>query len=131
VRKRRKMITGFLVIIMAMAAMITVSIGATAGYQLEVSEVLAKKEKLKGRFLLVEAYLVPGTVNWDNRKIELSFYVTDGDSKMLVIYNDIPPANLTVPETEIILKGKYDAGAGGFMADRVQTSCPSRYEAAK
>jgi len=131
VKKRSKMFTGVLVIIVAMAAMITVSFGATAGYQLKVSEVLAKGEELKDRFLLVEAYLLPGTVNWDSRKIELSFFVTDGDSKMQVLYNDIPPANLTVPDSQIILRGKYDAAAGKFMADRVQTSCPSRYEAAK
>jgi cytochrome c-type biogenesis protein CcmE len=129
VQQRYKMLIGMLVIIVAMVAMISISIGATAGYQLNVSEVLAKGEGLKNRNLVVESYLQPGTVNWDSRKIELRFTVTDGTNKMLVVYNDIPPANLTVPDTQIILKGKYDARAGVFLADKVRTSCPSRHEA--
>jgi len=131
VKQRHKMIIGFLVIILAMAAMITVSIGSAAGYQLTVSEVLAKGKELKGSYLLVEAYLIPETVNWDNRKIELRFFVTDGAGKMQVVFNDVPPDNLTVPDTQIILRGKYDAGAQIFLADKVQTRCPSRYEAAE
>ncbi|MEW6663420.1 MAG: cytochrome c maturation protein CcmE [Bacillota bacterium] len=130
-KQRHKIIIGLLVIIMAMGAMIAVSIGSTAGYQLRISEVLAKGEELKGRYLLVEGYLLPETVNWDGKKIELRFFVTDGESKMQVVFNDVPPDNLTVPDTQIILKGKYDSGAGVFLADKVETRCPSKYEAAE
>ncbi len=128
-KQSQKITIGVLIIVAALASLMVFGFGGNTGYQMTITEILAKGPELEGKYLLVEGAMVPGSVQWDGRKIELRFTVTDGENQMPVLYNDVAPDNFEYPDTQIILKGKYDAVSNTFLADKVETRCPSTYEA--
>ncbi|KKM11284.1 hypothetical protein SY88_09460 [Clostridiales bacterium PH28_bin88] len=128
-KQSHKITIGVIVVVAAIGFLFISGFGGNTGYQKTITEILTEGPQLEGRYLLVEGSLVPGTLKWDGQKIELSFAVTDGQSKMPVVYNDVAPDNMDNPEAQIILKGKYNANSGTFLADKVETRCPSKYEA--
>lgn len=129
-KKGQKIALAAVVLVAAMTFLLVWGFRGNTGYQLNISEILRQGKALDGRYLLVEGSLVKGTVQFDSRKIELRFTVTDGKSRMPVVYQGVAPDNLDYPEAQIILKGKYDASSAVFQASEVQTRCPSKYEAA-
>lgn len=128
-KQRHKITIGIIVVVAAIGFLFIAGFGGNTGYQLTVTEILSQGSQLESRYLLAEGSLVPGTLKWDGRVNKLEFTVTDGQSQMPVVYYDIAPDNMDNPEAKIILKGKYQAQSSVFLADKVETRCPSKYEA--
>lgn len=129
-RKSRRITFGALVVVAAIASLFALGFRGNTGYQMAISDIVRQGESLGDRYLLVEGRYVEGTAQFDSQAVELRFTVTDGETRMPVLYHGVEPDNLDYPDAEIILKGKYDASAGLFFASEVQTRCPSKYEAA-
>lgn len=129
-KQSQKITIGVLVVVAAIGFLLMSGFSGNTGYQMSLTQIKAKGTSLSGQYLLAEGSLVKGTVRFDSKKIELSFVVTDGKTRIPVLYHGVAPDNLDYPEAQIILKGKYDALSGTFVASEVQTRCPSKYEAA-
>ncbi|WP_227762956.1 cytochrome c maturation protein CcmE [Zhaonella formicivorans] len=130
-QKKHKISIGVLVIAVAIGFLIVTGFGGNSGYQVTLADLINKGAELEGKYILAEGKLVPESKQWDGGKIELKFEVTDGQVKVPVVYNDVAPDNFDYPEAELILKGKWNAAEGVFYADKVETRCPSKYEAAE
>ena len=130
--KKVKLSLGLLVIVAAMAYLMVSGFSANAGFQVNISDLVLNGDSYAGEYLLVEGKVLPETIEWNGEKIELKFMVTDGQYQLPIIYYDVAPDNLDYEGgAEAILRGKYDTGAGVFVADSVETRCPSKYEAAE
>lgn len=74
--------------------------------------------------------VVPGTVRWDPRTLELRFDMVDiatGENRFPVHYQG-PLPDTFEPGRDVVVEGKYEA-SGLFQAATVLTKCGSRYEA--
>lgn len=69
----------------------------------------------------------PDTVKWDSTKQELQFVLTDGEYSLPVVYNRPMSNIMDLAEVEVLVEGVYLDGT--FFANKLQTRCPSKYEA--
>lgn len=130
--KKLKMSMGILVIVAAMAYLMVAGFSSNSGFQVNISELVQNGDSYANEYLLVEGQVLPETIEWNGEKIELKFTVTDGQHELPIIYYDVAPDNLDYAGgAEAILRGKYDSTAGVFVADTLETKCPSKYEAAE
>lgn len=130
--KKFKMSIGIAIIIGAIAYLMISGFSGNSGFQVTISDLVQKGNEYDNQYLLVEGKVLRETIQWDGEKIELRFTVTDGTHELPVIYYDVAPDNLDYEDgAEAILRGEYDSAAGVFVADKVETRCPSKYEAAE
>lgn len=132
VSKKLKMSVGVLIIVAAMAYLMISGFSGNSGFQVSISDLVKNGSSYDNEYLLVEGKVLRETIQWNGEKIELRFTVTDGENRLPVLYYDVAPDNLDYEEgAEAILRGKYDSANGIFVADKVETRCPSKYEAAE
>lgn len=130
--KKFKMSLGVLIIVVAMGYLMVSGFSGSSGFQVSISDLIQNGDSYADEYLLVEGKVLRETIQWNGEKIELRFTVTDGENQLPVFYNDVAPDNLDYEEgAEAILKGKYDSVSGVFIADKVETRCPSKYEPAE
>lgn len=128
-QKKHKMSLGVLVIAVAIGFLILSGFGGNTGYQVALADLINNGAQYDGQFVLAEGKLVPGTDKWDAQAIRLEFMLTDGQNEVPVVYHDVAPDNFDYPHAELIVKGTWDEGQGFFQADKIETRCPSKYEA--
>ena len=91
-----------------------------------VSNITTNPDRYINKQVQVVGVVVPGSVVWVPRT--LKFEITDGDSKIGVIYNGDPPAafkeGLRVVTIGTLLSPNQ------FQAAKILTQCPSKYEQA-
>jgi cytochrome c-type biogenesis protein CcmE len=130
--KKFKMSMGIVVIIAAIAYLMISGFSGNSGFQVSINDLVQKGSDYDNEYLLVEGKVLRETIQWNGEKIELRFSVTDGVHELPVVYYDVAPDNLDYEDgAEAILRGKYDSVSGVFVADKVETRCPSKYEAAE
>ena len=133
-----RFVVGGLVIVGAVAYLMYVGIRETSAYYLTIDEFLPKKETLVGTGLRVAGRVAPGTIEYDPRTLNLSFRMGHFVNKASPVVKDAPPGE-TVPVAftgikpdmfadgrDVIVEGKFEGGT--LRADKVLTSCPSKYE---
>lgn len=97
-------------------------------YYLTVSELKEKgPSETSGEMVRVGGTVLDGSVQYDSREGNLHFTVTDGESKLPVVYEGIAP-NEFGPGVEVVLEGRY-ASEEMFEADKIMPKCRSKYEA--
>ncbi len=123
--KKQRLIFGVSIVVV-LVGYLFLSTGVTSSTY-EVSEVLAAKEKLAGKIILVNGSLITGTDKWDPPNRTLTFKMTDGISTIDVNYTgdkpDIPPGYTNV---QVVATGQFDGNV--FKAYKMLTKCPSKYE---
>lgn len=130
-KSRQKVAIGVVVIAAAVAYLMITGF-STASQQVSIKDMLAQGPVLEGQYLLTEGTLLQDTVQWDSQKIELRFSLADfadPDELLPVLYQGIKPDNFS-EGTQAVVEGYYDPQAGVFKAEKLQTKCPSKYEAA-
>ncbi len=105
--------------------------GTPSGSAVEakIGDLVEGSSKYNDKFVQVEGNLVEDSVKWNADKVELQFTVKDDDGKELhVTYNNTKPENFS-DGIICILNGKRSNGSSDqFVAQQVQTRCPSKYE---
>ena len=118
----------FLLVILSF---VTVSIGwITLDYKaVEVPYVSIKdlqtKQYEQERFRL-GGYVEPGSINYSNDKLTVSFNLTQKKSNLPVQHFSAAIPDLFGDSAEVIIEGKYMNGV--LIADNLMTKCASRYE---
>lgn len=127
--KNVKILAGSLVIVSAIVLLLVWATPSSTGVELKIQDVLQSPTKYNQDFISLQGNLKEETVKWNPDKIELRFTIQD-DSKsnqMPVVYKGVKPDTFT-EGTIVIVEGQYDKKDGQFIADRVKTRCPSKYE---
>lgn len=130
-RRKHKIGLFMLIILLAMGFLILSGFGGNSGYSVAVSELLAKGAQLDGKYVVTQGKLVPGSAAWNGEQVSLKFTLADGQAEVPIIYNGTAPDNFDYPQAEIIVKGTWNNREGMFYAQKVETKCPSKYEAAE
>jgi cytochrome c-type biogenesis protein CcmE len=82
-----------------------------------------------GAVLKLKGKIVDGTVAYDPQVPKLTFDLADGPqaSAVHVQSSELKPDNFK-PGNECIVEGTYDRASARFVASKVMTKCPSKYE---
>lgn len=128
--KKLKLILALSVILGAFGYLMVSSFNNAKTYYMTINEVTASadKGKLGEQNLKVSGKLVGQSVKWDPSKVELKFEIISEDQKetMPVLYKGVKPDNFN-DGIDVIVDGKYTVEQV-FLADKVMTKCPSKYE---
>jgi cytochrome c-type biogenesis protein CcmE len=93
-------------------------------YYMKVGELLSSPQPQSKR-VKVEGDVVRGSIK---RGSELEFEITDGEKELKVIYSgvEVPPTfREGIP---VVVEGKYKPERELFVAAKIITKCPSKYE---
>jgi cytochrome c-type biogenesis protein CcmE len=112
------------IIMVTIAFMMVTGFLNMSGRAVTIEQVLAPGFAYEGKFLRTEGKLLDGYV-WNVAEVTLEFQITDGERVLNVFYQGFQPDNF-YKDVDVILTGQYQ-GDGLFIADSVQTRCPSTY----
>lgn len=128
--KKIKLILALSVLLGAFGYLMFSSFNTAKTYYMTINEVTASadKGKLVKQNLKVSGKLVGESVKWEPSKVELRFEMISEDQKetMPVLYKGVKPDNFN-DGIDVIVDGKYTVEQV-FLADKVMTKCPSKYE---
>jgi cytochrome c-type biogenesis protein CcmE len=133
VKKQRKFLIGGVTVAGLVGYLMVTGMQDSMVYYHTPTELLAKSAsdptyadvgvKVGGR-------VVPGTVDFDQRSLELRFTLVDienPETSFPVQYQG-PLPDTFQEGSDVVVEGRYDP-SGGFVATTVLTKCGSRYEA--
>lgn len=124
--KNKKVLIATVVVIAVMVFLIVSGMQGNTGRYLTIEEALAGSQQDSGKYIQMEAKVVPTSVKWDPKKPELIFDITDGKQSINVTFYDVKPDNFE-SGYPVIVEGKFTA-PGKFLAEKVLVKCPSKYE---
>ena len=123
--KKRYLIGGGILVI-AIASLVSISLGSSVSYYLTVSELLDKGSEFYETRVRVAGKIADDLIEWDAQNLELKFVITEGDNNLSVVYHGTRPNNFKAG-SNILVEGKYSS-SGIFQADALIMKCPSKYE---
>jgi cytochrome c-type biogenesis protein CcmE len=126
-----RFVAGGLVIVAAVAYLMWVGVRETSAYYLTIGEFIPKRESLVNEGVRVAGRVAPGSIAYDPRTLELSFRMGEFQEGVPgevvpVAFTGIKP-DMFADGRDVIVEGKYSDGV--LRAEKVMTSCPSKYEA--
>ena len=124
-----KYIIAFVVVIGALGYFIGTSLTGEKIYYKEVAELLQNPGTVEQKGLRVSGDVVDGHFAVDKMARMAEFNVGDkAGSKMSVVYSGSIPDALEIGAS-VILEGSYNPANNTFIANKLLTKCPSKYEA--
>ncbi len=128
--KKVKFAIGSLLIVIAIAYLISSGISSTSQYFFTVDELMNQKVSYTGAGLKVKGNVVNGSIQRDpDDFLKVRFSIEEKESNLNVVYNGITP-DMFADGREVVVEGTLTQD-GVFHADTLLTSCPSKYEAEK
>ncbi len=128
--KKIKFIVGSMLIVGAVAYLISAGISTTSQYFFTVDELMAQTVSYEGAGLKVKGNVVNGSINRDpDDYLKVRFAIEEKESNLQVVYKGITP-DMFQDGGEVVVEGTLDK-EGVFHANVLMTSCPSKYEAEK
>jgi len=130
-KKRLQFVAGGFAIAGAVGFLMYTGIQETSAYYLNLDEFLPQRESLSGVPVRIAGKVRGGTVEYDLRTLRLDFALgapgqADSGDFLPVSYTGIKP-DMFSDGRDVIVEGKYASGV--LRAEKVLTSCPSKYEA--
>ena len=127
-KRNIKLIIGGAIIAVALGYLAYTQIYKITLYYLTVSELKEKgPSETSGEMVRVGGTVLDGSIQYNSEEGNLHFTVTDGESRLPVVYEGIAP-NAFGPGVMVVVEGKY-ASEDRFEADKIMAKCPSKYEA--
>ncbi|QPJ66556.1 MAG: cytochrome c maturation protein CcmE [Candidatus Nitrohelix vancouverensis] len=128
--KKTKFIVGSMLIVGAVAYLISAGISTTSQYFFTVDELMAQTVSYEGAGLKIKGNVVNGSINRDpDDYLKVRFAIEEKESNLQVVYKGITP-DMFQDGGEVVVEGTLDK-EGVFHANVLMTSCPSKYEAEK
>ena len=123
---RKRYIVGGSILVLAVAALISVSLSGSLSYYLTVSELLDRESEFYGTSVRVIGKVSDDTIEWNPDTLELKFTITEGANSLPVIYEGARPSGFQAG-SNILAEGKHHSD-GVFRASTLIMKCPSKYE---
>lgn len=131
--KKLKLILATTIILGAFGYLMFSGFNNAKAYYMTIDEVMASegKGKVGNQNLKVSGKVIGQSVKWEPSKPELRFEIISNDQKeiMPVVYKGVKPDNFN-DGIDVIVDGKYTVEQV-FLANKVMTKCPSKYEEQK
>jgi cytochrome c-type biogenesis protein CcmE len=126
--KNRKFLFVGTVVVIALGFLAYLGASQFATYYITVSEYAEQADTLAGERIRVAGQVLDDTVDWDAKEFALSFTLVDGQASLPVVYHGVVPDTFDAAN-EVVVEGSADP-QGLFVADKLITKCPSKYEPA-
>jgi cytochrome c-type biogenesis protein CcmE len=121
-----KFLIGGVVIVAVIGVLIATSFGSSSSDYLSIAQVrqLGSDQIRDSR---VAGKIVPDSVSYSTRDVQLTFQVQDDTGTLAIVYKG-PKPDMLVDAVEAVAIGKYDPSSQVFVADELLMKCPSKYE---
>ncbi len=106
--------------------MIYQALSSSLVYFILPSEYAANPGEFEGRRLRLGGFVEAGSVNYDDRNLQLAFKITDRLHSYPVYYQGAPP-NLFQEETGVVVEGSFDGNT--FVGDNLLIKHSEVYQA--
>jgi len=127
---QKKFAIGAAIIVVAIGYLMYTGVKASSVYYRTVDEVLAMGPKAKNMALRLEGKVEPGTIEKDAANLKLTFRIIDESKKSIPVDYKGSPPDMFQEDIDVVVEGKLSED-GRFIANKLLTSCPSKYEAAE
>ena len=129
--RRKRFIVAAVVLLLAVGYLSYVNFSASAAYYVTPSELKAKGTEAIDQKMRMDGAVVPGTVEWNGKTLQLTFTITDKTgvqekAAFPVSYRGVLPDTFK-EGGEVIVEGTFNA-SGTFQATKLWARCPSRFE---
>lgn len=127
-----RFVVGGLLIVGAIGYLMYTGIRETSLYYLTIQEFLPQRQALSDTGVRIAGRVQAGSILWDPRTLELGFHLGEFENGrnagpfVPVAFTGTKP-DMFAEGRDVIVEGKYSGGV--LRADKVLTSCPSKYEA--
>jgi cytochrome c-type biogenesis protein CcmE len=125
-----RFLIGGLLVAGAIGFLMYTGIRESSAYYLTLDEFLPRRESFAGTAVRIAGRVRPGTVAYDPRTLRLDFGLGDparGDAGDLLAVSHVGiKPDMFGDGRDVIVEGRYASGV--LRADKVLTSCPSKYE---
>jgi len=123
---RRRYLVGGGILVMAVAALVAVSLGSSVNYYLTVSELLDGGSEFHDSDVRVGGKIANDTIEWNADDLELKFTITENGRNLAVVYQGARPSGFQAG-SRILVEGRYRSDMV-FQAKALIMKCPSKYE---
>jgi cytochrome c-type biogenesis protein CcmE len=125
-RARTRLIVATVVIVAVFAAGVVYVVSREGAYYRQVSDL--SRQDLNGKQVKVAGRVVGGSISHDAAGLHFALQDISGKpDEVQVGYSGQVPATFAAG-VDVVVTGKYSAGARLIAADQLQTKCPSKYE---
>ena len=126
-KRKLKFVLGGVVILIAIAFLITNGVRSAGNYYITLEELAARGDQVIGEGIRINAVVDKESVEYDSRDIRLAFDLVDENGhRQHVVYDDVMP-DLFMKSESVIVEGQLN-DAGTFQANMILVKCPSKYE---
>lgn len=123
---RRRYLVGGGILVLAVAALVSVSLGSAVNYYLTVSELLDGGSEFHDTDVRVGGKIASDTIEWNADDLELKFTITENGRNLAVVYEGARPSGFQ-EGSSILVEGRYSSDMV-FQAKVLIMKCPSKYE---
>ncbi|GAF71996.1 unnamed protein product [marine sediment metagenome] len=123
---RRRYLVGGGILVLAVAALVSVALGSSVNYFLTVSELLDRGSEFHDTDVRVGGEIAIDTIEWNADDLELKFTITENGRDLAVVYEGARPSGFQAGSS-ILVEGQYRSGMV-FQAKVLIMKCPSKYE---
>ncbi len=124
---RKKLVVMGLIILGALTYLLASGFDSHSMHRADISEIMSDPAKFKDKGIKVTGTVIDGSITKTPLSAVFSVHDVESNKNMQVIYKGVVPDNFQ-EDIDVILEGRYDAAANKFLADKLLTKCPSRYE---
>ena len=121
-----KFLIGGVVVAVVIGVLIATSFSGSTSDYLSVAQVKALGPD-QTRDSRVAGAIVPDSVNYSTRDVQLTFEIEDETGQLAISYHG-PQPDMLVDAVEAVAIGKYDPETQVFEAGELLMKCPSKYE---
>ena len=123
---RKRYLVGGGILVLAVAALVSVSLGSAVNYYLTVSELLDGGSEFHDTDVRVGGKIASDTIEWNADDLELKFTITENGRNLAVVYEGARPSGFQ-EDSSILVEGRYSSDMV-FQAKVLIMKCPSKYE---
>lgn len=109
-----KFVIGGGIILAALAYMVFGVLGQNLVFFITPSQYFQDPTRYQGHLIRLGGLVEPGSVHFNPQTLNLSFVLTDGVKKLLVLYRGNPPA-MFKPDQGVVVQGRFNGGT--FLGD--------------
>jgi cytochrome c-type biogenesis protein CcmE len=120
-------VMGIVLVLSGFSYLIWGGLGGNLVYFVTPTELLARGDAAYDSPVRLSGNVVPGTVEWNARELDLRFYLTDGETNMEVWSKGAPPA-MFQDTMSVVVEGRYNR-SGIFESSSVMVRHSNEYKA--
>lgn len=119
-----------LVLVVALGGLLYSTLREGTAYYMHVDEVMVDPAKWQGKNLQLHGFVVKNSILRKRDSLEYRFKVQSKGAVLDASYTGVVPDTFK-DESEVVLKGRLDAGGFQVAPNGVMAKCPSKYDAKK